>query len=69
MHTHRYTWPTTYQPGGFRFGYRFGVTNYCPGCGQSQWHIGRSSAQCAFCATAMPFVGQREHEHRHAIAA
>lgn len=26
----------------------------CPGCGRSSWLIGRLSAECAFCGTAIP---------------
>ena len=26
----------------------------CPGCGQTQWIIGRMVAECAFCGTALP---------------
>lgn len=26
----------------------------CPGCGLSNWHIGRVSAECAGCGTALP---------------
>ena len=53
-------WSMPFQPSGFRPIYRFEIVNHCPGCGQTQWHIGRSSAQCAFCATAMPFAHQPE---------
>lgn len=42
--------------------YRAGETNHCPGCGRTHWHIGRATAECAFCATAIPlettFAGQ-----------
>lgn len=34
--------------------YRVDEVNHCPGCGQSQWFIGRITAECAFCATALP---------------
>jgi glutaredoxin 2 len=34
--------------------YRDGETNHCPGCARSQWIIGRLSAECAFCSTALP---------------
>lgn len=34
--------------------YRENEPNYCPGCGRSQWILGRTSAECAFCATALP---------------
>jgi hypothetical protein len=33
--------------------YIFNETNHCPGCGRSQWLIGRSTAECAFCSTAV----------------
>lgn len=35
--------------------YRHGEVNHCPGCGRSHWEVGRSSAECAFCGTALPF--------------
>jgi hypothetical protein len=28
--------------------------NRCPGCGRTQWLVGRLLAECAFCATALP---------------
>ena len=34
--------------------YRANETNHCPGCGRSHWHIGRVTAECAFCATTLP---------------
>jgi hypothetical protein len=40
--------------------YREASRNHCPGCGQSQWFIGRVMAQCAFCETALPL----EHSFR-----
>jgi hypothetical protein len=27
--------------------------NHCPGCGKSQWHVGRLTAECGFCGTAL----------------
>jgi hypothetical protein len=39
---------------GFRLVYHDDHANPCPGCGMSQWLVGRVSAQCAFCATALP---------------
>jgi hypothetical protein len=30
--------------------------NHCPGCGRTHWHIGRVSAECGFCATALPLA-------------
>lgn len=37
---------------------RPGEPTLCPGCGQSHWLIGRMTAECAVCATALPlFTG------------
>lgn len=41
---------------GYRITYHREASNHCPGCGKSHWHLGRSSAQCAFCDTALPFA-------------
>lgn len=41
---------------GYHVVYRENEVNHCPGCGRSHWHIGRLSAECAFCATALPLV-------------
>lgn len=39
---------------GYHAVYRDGEINHCPGCGRTHWHIGRMSAECAFCSTALP---------------
>jgi hypothetical protein len=36
--------------------YRENEVNHCPGCGRTHWHIGRATAECAFCATALPLA-------------
>ena len=41
---------------GYHVVYRPHETNRCPGCGRSHWFLGRSSAECGFCATALPFA-------------
>lgn len=41
---------------GYSIAYRSGQVNHCPGCGRSQWHVGRLTAECAFCATAIPLA-------------
>lgn len=41
---------------GYHAAYRDGEVNHCPGCGRSQWIIGRQSAECAFCSTALPLT-------------
>lgn len=41
---------------GFHAAYHEGEVNHCPGCGRTHWHIGRLSAECAFCSTALPLM-------------
>lgn len=48
------TTPFTTAHSGYRVAFRPGEHNSCPGCGQSHWVIGRMTAECAFCATALP---------------
>src|SRR3954452_16489694 len=36
--------------------YRAQETNRCPGCGRAQWHVGRATAECDFCETAIPLA-------------
>jgi hypothetical protein len=33
--------------------YRAQETNRCPGCGRVNWLVGRQTAECAFCGTAI----------------
>jgi hypothetical protein len=44
---------------GFHAVYRAHETNHCPGCGRSHWIIGRVSAECAFCSTALPLAVEK----------
>lgn len=44
---------------GYRVMYYQGEHNHCPGCGHSNWHIGRTSAQCAFCDTTLLLASTR----------
>jgi hypothetical protein len=39
---------------GYHAVYHDGEVNHCPGCGRTHWIIGRMSAECAFCTTALP---------------
>lgn len=39
--------------------YHKGETNHCPGCGRTHWFLGRATAECAFCATALPLADSR----------
>lgn len=36
--------------------YRSNETNRCPGCGRGQWYVGRMTAECGFCGTAVPLA-------------
>lgn len=45
---------------GIQLAYRPGEVNRCPGCGRSHWQVGRASAECGFCAFALPIVTDRE---------
>ena len=33
--------------------YRLNESNRCPGCGRDQWYVGRITAECGFCGTAV----------------
>ena len=39
---------------GYHAVYRENEVNHCPGCGRTHWILGRLSAECAFCSTALP---------------
>ena len=41
---------------GHHIVYRTNAANHCPGCGRSHWYIGRVSAECGFCGTAVPLA-------------
>jgi hypothetical protein len=47
---------TAFNPNvrGYHAVYHDGEVNHCPGCGRTHWLIGRMSAECAFCGTALP---------------
>ena len=36
--------------------YRTNESNRCPGCGRAQWYVGRITAECGFCGTAVPLA-------------
>ena len=54
---------------GYNILYRQDQVNHCPSCGRTHWYVGRVSAECAFCATALPLVeavtGMGTHRVRH----
>lgn len=43
---------------GYRPAYRVTNPQRCPGCSQAQWLIGRHTAECARCGTALPLAGR-----------
>jgi hypothetical protein len=55
----------TYHPAGrgYHAVYRENEVNYCPGCGRTHWIIGRMSAECAFCTTALPLAEASMRSH------
>lgn len=48
---------------GHHIVYRANSHNHCPGCGRSQWFIGRISAECGFCGTAVPLAEAKLADH------
>jgi hypothetical protein len=48
---------------GHHIVYRTNESNHCPGCGRSHWIIGRISAECGFCGTAVPLAEAKFDEH------
>jgi hypothetical protein len=60
---------------GYQLLYRQDQVNHCPSCGRTHWYVGRVSAECAFCATALPLVeavtgaGTHRSAHRPAFFA
>ena len=54
---------------GHHIVYRANSANHCPGCGRSQWYIGRVSAECGFCGTAVPLAETRRQEGNRAGSA
>jgi hypothetical protein len=43
---------------GYTVLYHEGERTHCPGCGRSNWNVGRCMAECAFCATALPIADE-----------
>ena len=41
---------------GYQPLYHLDIVNRCPGCGRSHWYVGRMSAECAHCETALPLA-------------
>jgi hypothetical protein len=45
---------------GYSAVYRADRVNHCPGCDRSQWFVGRLTAECAFCSTAIPLAASQD---------
>jgi hypothetical protein len=41
---------------GYQVLFRQNESNHCPGCGRAQWYVGRVTAECVFCHTALPLA-------------
>ena len=41
---------------GYQVLFRANETNRCPGCGHAQWLVGRITAECCICETALPLA-------------
>lgn len=50
------SFPQSLARRGYHVVYRAGEENRCPGCGRSHWYVGRLSAECGFCGTALPLT-------------
>lgn len=48
--------PPCATPRGYLVQYHRDETNHCPGCSRTHWLVGRISAECAFCGTALPLA-------------
>lgn len=55
-HLHRLSPPSDPARRGYHAVYRLQETNHCPGCGRTHWYVGRISAECCFCGTALPLA-------------
>jgi hypothetical protein len=42
--------------------YNSGIINHCSACGQSHWHVGRMTAECAHCHTAILLASGRTQQ-------
>jgi hypothetical protein len=49
----RQSWTQERVLGGLQLLYHPGELNRCPGCGRTNWYVGRTLAECGFCGTAM----------------
>lgn len=53
---YRHRRPILLDQRGYGAAYHPGENTRCPGCHRRQWYVGRITAECAHCATALPIV-------------
>ena len=41
---------------GYQILYHRDQVNHCPCCSRTHWYVGRVSAECGFCAAALPLA-------------
>ena len=63
------TFAATLAKRGHHVVYRNNASNHCPGCGRSHWLIGRNTAECGFCGTAIPLAEARSDYRKRANSA
>ena len=61
------SFPDSLARRGHHIVYRANTSNQCPGCGRSQWYVGRFSAECGYCATAVPLAEARLNRPSSAV--
>ncbi|OQW43252.1 MAG: hypothetical protein A4S12_05350 [Proteobacteria bacterium SG_bin5] len=61
--------PITLGQSGYRPMFRAEEVNRCPGCGGNHWYVGRITAECAFCGSALPIAASGARERGLAWAA
>ena len=54
--SHRRSFELDVSARGYQVLFRANETNRCPGCGHAQWLVGRITAECGICSTALPLA-------------
>jgi hypothetical protein len=47
---------------GYQVMFRPDESNHCPSCSRAHWYVGRLTAECVFCGTALPLAGAHWYE-------
>lgn len=48
--------PIQFGRSGYRPIFHAEQINACPACSRSHWYVGRITAECAFCGSALPLA-------------